>query len=400
MAQNAAAKGQRFGAMKSFNFFVYGTIAIYSTFFPIYLQSIGVSKLEIGMLLAGGPFIAVLSNSFWGYWSDRWNNIRRVLIILLIGNGIVMQTVFFVHSQANLLGLMLAFFFFQSPLFSQSNSYILDAVEPAGRRFGEFRLWGSLGWAIMAVSAGPVLAGLGIGKLWVVYGSMMLVSIALACNLPRADRRQQEAGRRGNYLTIFRNKRFIAFLIIGVLISIPNGMNNTFVSIYISDLGGKEGLIGLSAFLTSIFEIPVFLLFDRLLPRNQRTMIACLIVVSLLYALRWSLMSLATGPYEIIAIQILHCVTFGGYYYIGTQLTSSLIPWRYKASGQALYALSWGGLSGIVAGVAGGWAFQHLGAAATYRIGAAFALLGGAGFAAMLIWMVRVKEASGVTREI
>jgi PPP family 3-phenylpropionic acid transporter len=35
---------------------------------------------------------------------------------------------------------------------------------------------------------------------------------------------------------------------------------------------------------------------------------------------------MANAPYEVIAIQILHCVTFGGYYYIGTQLTSNLIP--------------------------------------------------------------------------
>ncbi|MFD0677581.1 MULTISPECIES: MFS transporter [unclassified Paenibacillus] len=388
-------KARSFTVIKGFNFFIYGAIAIYTSFFPLYLKSIGISSLQIGLLLAGGPFISILANPFWGYWSDRWNNIKRVLILLLIGNAVVMLSVFLSASHTVLFALMLAYFFFQSPLFSQSNSLILDVIEHTGHRFGSFRLWGSLGWALMAIATGPVLSLLGIGRFWVVYSVMMLVAIGVAFALPRGNARPKEAVFRGGYGRIFTNKRFLAFLLIGVLISIPNGMNTTFVSIYISDLGGQEGLIGLSAFLTSIFEIPVFLLFDRLLPKNGRTMILCLGVVSLLYAVRWLLMSLATSPYEVVGIQILNSITFGGYYYIGTQLTSTLIPREYRASGQALYALSWGGVSGIVAGIAGGWVFHYMGAVAMYRLGAVLALLGVAGFLIMFALMNRAKSSTG-----
>ncbi|SFI39969.1 MFS transporter, PPP family, 3-phenylpropionic acid transporter [Paenibacillus sp. UNC496MF] len=378
------------GIIKAFNFFIYGAISIYGTFFPLYLKDAGMSSFAIGLLLAGGPFVSLLANPFWGYWSDRLENARRILLILLIGNAAVMQLVFSLKAVYLIFGFMLLYFFFQSPLFSQSNSLILDVAEKTGRKFGAFRLWGSLGWAVMAVATGPVLERLAIGRLWIAYGIMMVVSIGLAFLLPRGGKTDaaRKAPRSGSR-QLWGNKPFMLFLAIGVLISIPNSMNNTFVSIYIADLGGKSTLIGWSAFLSSIFEIPVYLLFDRFLRKNERTMIGCLAAVSVLYALRWFLMSTATTPFTVLFIQAMHCLTFAGYYYVGTQLTVMLVPRAFRASGQALYALSWGGVSGIAAGVTGGWIFEQFGAHAMYRISAATALLGVTGFALLYRFIAR-----------
>jgi PPP family 3-phenylpropionic acid transporter len=390
MSASSLADVRSFGVMKGFNFFIYGAIAIYSSFFPLYLKAIGMSNFMIGLLLAGGPFISLLSNPFWGYWSDRLQNVRRILILLLIGNGLVMQTVFLLNSTYLIYAFMLLYFFFQSPLFSQSNSLILDAAEKTGHKFGAFRLWGSLGWAIMAVVTGPILEWLGIRSFWIVYGLMMIISIILAFMLPRQiTTGNKKKASAGGYGSILGNKLFVTLIVIGILISIPNSMNNIFVSLYISDMGGNNALIGWSAFLSSIFEIPVYLLLDRFLRRNQRTMILCLVMVSLLYALRWLLMSMAATPYQIIFTQTLHCLTFAGYYYVGTQLTAYLIPHQFRASGQAVYALSWGGLSGIIAGIIGGWMFQDLGAPTMYRICALMALLGAAGFAVMYMYVFK-----------
>ena len=87
------------------------------------------------------------------------------------------------------------------------------------------------------------------------------------------------------------------------------------------------------------------------------TMIGALVFISLLFVLRWYLMSIATTPIQIIILQLLHSVTFGGYFYIGTTLTAELIPVELRASGQAVFALvfTWGGISGIIAGFVGGW---------------------------------------------
>ncbi|OZB95414.1 MFS transporter [Paenibacillus sp. XY044] len=378
-------------ALKRFNFFLYGTIAILTSFFPLYFQNIGLSKVEIGMIMAGGPFISIFANPFWGYWSDRLQNVKRILIFLLTGNLLATIVVFQLREYAVIFAFMLIFFFFNSPTFSQSNSLILNAIENTKYKFGAFRLWGSLGWAIIAALAGPVLSWMGLVNLWILYGIMMLISLAFTIGLPQGRVTSSPKTERQSYWKVMlSSKLFFVFVILGILISVPNSINQTFVTLYISNLGGSNELIGWSVFLSAIFEIPVFLLFDRFLKKSTRMMLGGLVIVSLLFVIRWLLMSAAAGPLQVIFIQVLHCITFGGYYYIGTSLTAQLIPAEYRATGQAVYALTWGGISGIIAGLFGGWMFDYLGPQTMYSICAIISVAGVVGFT--LMWMKYRKQ--------
>jgi len=369
------------GMLKVFNFVLYGALAIYSTFFALYLKDIGFSNVQIGLLVAGGPLIGLVANPFWAYWADRLRNNKRILIICLIGNFTCMQFVFMTKSYTLIYSLMLFYFAFQSPLFTQSNSLILNVIEGTNRKFGEFRAWGSLGWALIAVIAGPIIGWLGISKLWIIFDLMLLFAIFFTILMPSGNERvQKEKFTNKGYLKVFQNKYFLIFVCLGVLISIPNSINMTFLGIYIKGLGGSNTDVGWSAFATAILEVPVFLLLDRYLKKNSRTMLGWLIVICLLFSVRWLLMSVASSAIQVIFIQLLHSITFGGYYYIGTQLTSHLVPGEYRSSGQAIYGLTWGGISGIVAGVLGGWMFENLGASVLYRICFGITLCGFVGF--------------------
>jgi len=390
-------QNRNFHLIKAFNFFVYGAIAVYSTFFVVYLQSIGMSTLEIGALMAGGPIVSIIANPLWGYLSDRFRNVRLILIVMLIGSMLVMQIVFLYQSYTMIYACMLFFFFFQMPLFSQSNSLILNSIEGTNHKFGAFRLFGSLGWAFIALVAGPVIGQIGIDRLWIIYSVMMLISLGFAFTLPKGEAKGAAPAGKVNYRSMFVNRSFLLFLIIGLVISIPNSMNTTFIPLYIKELGGEASLIGWSAFWSSIFEIPVFLLLDRYLKKNTKTMVLCLVVISILFALRWFLMSNADSAQQIIYIQVLHCITFGGYYYIGTQLAVLLVPAEFRASGQAIYALTWGGLSGIVAGFLGGWVFEHTGPQAMYQLCSVMAVLGIVGF---FLLFARLRREAGTSTKV
>ncbi|RJX39705.1 MFS transporter [Paenibacillus pinisoli] len=384
-----------YNIIKAFNFFIYGALSVYSTFFALYLQKIGWSTLEIGTLMAGGPIVSIIANPLWGYLSDRFRNIRMVILIMMAGATIIMQIVFLAQSYTVIYTAMLFFFFFQMPMFSQSNSLILNAIEGTNYKFGSFRLWGSMGWAVLAAASGPVIGQIGIERLWILYTAMMLMSILFAFGLPKGESKVEVKAEKTNYRSIFANRAFLLFLLLGLVLSVPNSMNQTFIALYIAELGGQADMIGWAAFFSSIFEIPVFLLLDRYLKRNTKTMLFCMIFVSLLFTLRWALMAGAGSGLQIIFVQLFHCVTFGCFYYIGTQLTALLVPAQYRASGQAVYALIYGGVSGMAAGVIGGWLFQNMGAQSMYISGAIMALVGVAGFAALYAMVRR----TGVTAE-
>ncbi|MFD2881316.1 MFS transporter [Paenibacillus rhizoplanae] len=82
---------------------------------------------------------------------------------------------------------------------------------------------------------------------------------------------------------IFYNPFFLCFIVFGILVSIPNTMNNTFVSLYITELGGSKTMIGLAVFLSSILEMGVLLLCNYVLRRKVSVLLASLTLVSALF---------------------------------------------------------------------------------------------------------------------
>ncbi|GIP42233.1 MFS transporter [Paenibacillus sp. J45TS6] len=373
-----------FSQLKLYNFFVYGAIAVFTSFFQIYLQDIGLTKIEIGSLMAIGPFVSLFANPFWGYMSDRTQNIRKTVLIMVAGTLLFVQAVFLAQSYSLIFTAMIFYYFFQSPLFAQTNSMILTYIDGTDYKFGSFRIWGSMGWAFTAIIAGPIMDRLGDSQMSLVFSVLLIVAFGFALLLPRLKRSSDApiVTMRG-FSQVIMNPYFMTFVILGILVSIPNAMNSSFISLYITELGGSKQMVGLAVFMSSILEIVVFLLFDRFLKRKMTIMLACLTIVSLLFALRWELMALATTPMQIAFIQLLHAVTFGGYFYVGTQLTMLFIPKPYRSSGQALYTLSWSGISGVIAGIFGGFMFQNFGASVMYQVGVFMAAVGTIGFGIM-----------------
>uniref|UniRef100_UPI00406C8705 MFS transporter n=1 Tax=Paenibacillus sp. FSL R7-0652 TaxID=2921687 RepID=UPI00406C8705 len=386
--RSASVRGtSSLASLKLYNFFIYGAISIFAGFLQLYLQEIGMTKLEIGSLMAIGPFVSLFANPFWGYWSDKSRNIRIVLMIMMGGTFVLAQGVFYAPTYAWIYAAMIIFYFFQSPLFAQTNSLILGYIDGTGKKFGTFRLWGSLGWALTAAAAGPVIDRYGVSSVSIIFACMITTAFVLSVFLPRqpiaSDTPVITFRRFGK---VMFNPYFMIFIGLGVLVSVPNAMNSTFMSLYIVEMGGDKQMVGWAIFTSSILEVGVFLLLDRLLKRKMSMLLGSLIVVSLLFALRWQLMALASNPLEVVFIQLMHSVTFGGYFYVGTQLTMLFIPRPYRSSGQAVYTMAWGGLSGVIAGLFGGWLFQSFGAEVMYSIGVFFSLIGAAGFATMWLW--------------
>ncbi|MEI0739241.1 hypothetical protein VQ056_25965 [Paenibacillus sp. JTLBN-2024] len=60
----------------------------------------------------------------------------------------------------------------------------------------------------------------------------------------------------------------MAFILLGIVVSVPNVMNNTFMSLYITELGGSKTMVGFAVFLSSFLEVAVLILFHRFLKRS------------------------------------------------------------------------------------------------------------------------------------
>ncbi|GJM80468.1 hypothetical protein HMSSN139_29640 [Paenibacillus sp. HMSSN-139] len=63
--------------LRVFNFSYFSLFAIFLSFLPVYLSSLGLPETEIGLMIGTGGFIGLFSQPFWGVVSDRRNRLPR-----------------------------------------------------------------------------------------------------------------------------------------------------------------------------------------------------------------------------------------------------------------------------------------------------------------------------------
>jgi len=124
-----------------------------------------------------------------------------------------------------------------------------------------------------------------------------------------------------------------------------------------------------------IAEIGVFFFMARLLRRFslRQVLLASFAAAVLRFLLiGWGVDSLSV----LLGAQLLHGLTFGAYHAAAIAAINRWFPGRCQARGQALYSSLSFGAGGLLGGLVSGWTWDGLGNAATFGIGALFAVCG------------------------
>lgn len=101
---------------------------------------------------------------------------------------------------------------------------------------------------------------------------------------------------------------------------------------------------------------------------------------SLMFALRFLLMALASDPLSVLAVQSLHSITFGVFYVTAVRYITRIIPWQYRATGMALFIIFWSSVSGLLSGAFGGLLFEAAGRSSFYLLAALLSFAACLGF--------------------
>jgi PPP family 3-phenylpropionic acid transporter len=97
-------------------------------------------------------------------------------------------------------------------------------------------------------------------------------------------------------------------------------------------------------------------------------------------AIRVALTGLVHDPVLLIGIQVVHALSFGVWYLTSLATLSSLIPERWRATGQALFTSTVFGIGGGAGTLLSGFIFDWLGSRALF--------LSAAGASAVSVWIV------------
>jgi PPP family 3-phenylpropionic acid transporter len=363
--------------LKAFTFAIYLTTAVYVSYFPLYFEHLDYSKTEIGLLYAFGPFIGIAANLFWGVLSDRLKTIKSILLIVLGGQFASALIVQNVHSFASLFVTLLAFNFFYMSTIPLNDSQLLIASKQLKRSYVSFRVWGSIGFSFSAVFFGWILSLLGAGQ--TVLIAMCTIGLAFLIGLGMRDRAASaQTFNARELLAIIRSRQFLWFMLLILLVSISHRVNETFLGIFMAELGADSSQVGLAWMTSALSEIPILFLLGKY--GHKLKELPLLAFASAAYAIRFCLVAIAHDPLALVGTQLLHSISLGIYMVTAVRYLQQLIPDEYRASGQALYAVVWTGLAGFISGSVGGTIYDASGARALYFTAASLAALGSIGF--------------------
>jgi PPP family 3-phenylpropionic acid transporter len=148
--------------------------------------------------------------------------------------------------------------------------------------------------------------------------------------------------------------------------------------VFVRDLGLTADVTGIGMGLGVLAEIAVLLAFPRLEARvPPRALFAIAFAGS---AVRWALLSRATAPASVAALQLLHGLTFGLFWGSATRALADLVPPRLRATGQAVFtAVVFGG------GNAAGYALSGIGYDRLGGVGPLFVAAAGAELLALAV---------------
>lgn len=355
-------------------YFVQSSLFVVTLYFlPLYLQQRGLSVAQVGLVVSIGAVVSIAAQPFWGIVSDRRRTVKGVLAGLLAVSLAAGTALFGVEGLAATLATFGLFMFFFSPVTPLADSLAIRYAAERGASYGSIRLWGSAGLAVGSLLLGMAAGRWGLGLLPGIFVAVAALLLGLALLLPaRAGSfkpiRLQEVGE------LMRDRRFLGYLGVMLLIAIPFRMNDQLFGVFLKLRGGTDTEVGLAWTVTTLCSIPAFALSRRLLERFGETRL--LLFCGWMFAIRWGTMGWLHDPLWLIAHQTLNLVTVPILYFTAVIQVSKLVPDNLQATGQAVFAAVFAGVAGFAGGLLGGWGMEQTEPGAVYVAGGLVAALG------------------------
>ncbi|MGN7166122.1 MFS transporter [Paenibacillus cellulositrophicus] len=344
--------------VKAFNFLFFALLAIFIPFLPVYFDEQGLSPSQIGFIVGTGGFITIVAQPLWGMISDRTKTIRKVLLLLLVCAIITGFVLYHTGTYSLIILFAMLTYFFLMPVDPLTESLNFRVAESAGISYGSLRTYGALGYAVMSLFAGYIMTSYGAHSLAYLFAAIGLVSFVITLFMP-------DAPVSGKPVTLSSLKHFLSsketllFLILVFISSIPARMNDTYLGVYIKELGGTASLVGQAWFLAAGSEIVVFALSFWWLRKGSELMLIAF--SGFFYFVRFFASAWMEDPHLLAYLQLLQLLTFPVFYSAAIQYLYRIVPVEWRATGQTVLALLFFGVSGIIASFAGGALYEAFG---------------------------------------
>lgn len=379
--------------LRGFNFLYFGLLAIFIPFLPVYLAEQGLTPGQIGLIVGTGGFVTIITQPLWGMISDKTKTIRKVLLILMAFSSIIGYLLYDSSSYFLLVLFAMLLYFFLMPIDPLTESLNFTIAEKSRISYGSIRTYGALGYAVVSLLTGYVMSYFGAHSLAILFVGIGVISFIVIWKMPDAPVSGKPV-TLGSLKHFLSNKETLLFLLLVFICSIPARMNDTFLGVYITELGGSTGLVGQAWFLAGSSEIVVFALSFWWLRKGKELLI--ITIATTFYFIRFFLSAWIVDPHILAYLQVMQLLTFPIFYSAAIQYLYRIVPVEWRATGQTVLALLFFGVSGILASYVGGAVYGGFGGKVLYLFIASLSFLGVL-FGLILYWIYGKKPIEEVS---
>jgi PPP family 3-phenylpropionic acid transporter len=344
-------------------FWYFAFVGAFSPFFGPYLQALGQSAWEIGVLLGAVALVRIVAANFWAWRADRDGQRERALRVSLSFGVVAWLAVFPAREFASLVVVLSAVAFFTGGAVPLAESITFGRLRGDLGRYGGIRLWGSVGFIVAVLGVGLTLDHFGVATLpWIVLATLGGTA-AHALAVPAMTHPKAERG--DSVLPMLARPEIALFLAACFLMSMGHGTLYGFYSIYLADNGYSKGMVGAMWSIGVVAEIVAFLAMPGLMRRfgagpilvaSFATAVARFLIIGWLVA----------SPAALAFAQLLHGTTFGTYHAAALAVVQHWFAGSRQTRGQAIYLSISFGAGGMVGSLVSGALWDTAGPSWTF----------------------------------
>ncbi len=353
---------------------LFAAFGVASPFLPgLFLQD-GLRPGAIGVVLAGGTAIRLLTGPLGGQLADRTGWPSAVLGGFTAAAAVVALGYAPARGLLLLLLVSVAHAAVLAPLTPIADALALGSARAKpGFEYGWVRAAGSAAFILGVLAAGQCIGWAGLGIIVWLNAALLATAACFAWFIPNrvagAPATAAEPATAGSLRTLLGLPLFRRLMIVAALIGGSHALHDGFEVIRWRAAGLSAGQASVLWSMSVAAEVVVFLLvgrrmLERLGPRRA------MIVAAGAGVVRWGTAA-QTASFPIMAlVEPLHGLTFALLHLACVNMIGRVVPTRLAATAQAFYATIAMGATSAVVTLASGPLYERLGAAAFWVMAA------------------------------
>lgn len=339
-------------------FLAYGAFACYFPFLAIYFKSRGLTYIQAGIVFALTSLVSVVVQPIMGYVADKYLSKKKILLINMFACAALIYLFIIANGFYSVALATISLIFFQGSIMSILDAYCYDISDKVPAvDYGQIRLMGSIGFAVLSLILGSLIQYFDINISFYLYSTLFIVSALILSGIDFKSSMQIIRPSFSDVLEVFKNYKFILFVLSVMVLNITLQAHNNYVAILIEATGGTVANLGIVWFIAALSEIPAFYFGAKMLKRYGELNIY--IIALILYIIRMLLSAYSTSYVMVIATQFMQSITYPLYLFAAMQYINVIVPDKIRASGITMLSSLGFGLGGLIGNLGGGFILQY-----------------------------------------